>query len=146
MSTVPAVAPPVEPTASAEGAPRCDQSTLIYTLAPDCTALSWDEFSLIVRSLHSYKIINIKEEKPAGTISVTVGYFANTANARRRLGNAAEYIGVSRLSSSVRIGELQTLQQLRSKFGFGGPIDEEEPAPSGKNSRNPKRKKYAYYN
>lgn len=127
-------------------APPCEQSTLVYTLSPDCNDLTWDEFSLIIRSLHSYRVYSIEESKTSGTISVTVGYFANTANSRKRLGNAGQFIGVSRLSSSVQLNELQTLQRLRAKFEFGGPVEEEEPLPPIKGKKPAKRPKYASNN
>lgn len=126
--------------------PPVEQSTLVYTLKPDCTEVTWHEFSLIVRSLHSYKVIERKEDPESGTISVTVGYFANTTNARKRLGTTGNFISVSRLSSSIEVSELQTLHNLRSKFDFGGSLDEEESNPSGKGRKPPKRPKYAASN
>lgn len=124
----------------------CEQSTLIYTLAKNCTELSWNEFSIIVRSLHSYKVLERKEDEVTGTITITVGYFANVANARKRLGGAGNYISVSRLSSQIQTSELQTLQELRNKFGFGCvPEDEEPTSPNNNRSKN-KRKKYATTN
>lgn len=141
FQNIPYIVNPNQPAAAV-----CEQSTLIYTIAPNCTELSWDEFSLIIRSLHSYKVVSFKEDQASGSISVTVGYFANTSNARKRLGNASEHISVSRLSGSVQINELQALQQLRTKFGFGGPVEEEECPPPSKNGKSGKRKKYAPYN
>lgn len=117
------------------------QSSLVYTLL-DSEAVTWSEFSLIVRSLHSYEVISFNEDQECKTITVTVGYFANAKNARRRLGGASDYIAVSRESSNVRREELQTLQQLRRKFGFGRDNDDEECPPSNSN----KKRRYANRN
>lgn len=105
-----------------------ERSALTYTLLTD--ELKWDEFSLIVRSLHSYKVISFDESPESKTITVNVAYFANAKNARQRLGRASDHIEVSRESSFVQREELQTLQQLRRRLGFGGHVDDEEPSTS----------------
>lgn len=127
-------------------AANCEQSTLIYTLAKDCEKINWNEFSLIIRSLHSYKVLEHKEDEKNGTVSVTVGYFANCSNARKRLAGLSEFISVSRLSTNINPNELQTLQELRAKFGFGNPIDEEESIPPTKGRKPGKRPRYANAN
>lgn len=118
-----------------------EQSVLTYTLL-DETQITWPEFSLIIRSLHSFKVISFNEDKESKTIAVTVAYFANTGNARKRLGNASKFIEVSRESSNVQHDELQTLQQLRRKFGFGRTNDDEECPPPEQN----KKRRYANCN
>lgn len=107
------------PTAAAE------QSSLTYTLLNEAE-LSWSEFDLIIRSLHSYKVIKFEPNEESKTITVTVAYFANAGNARRKLGRLDGLIGVSRESSNVQLSELQTLQRLRAKYGFGKVDDDEE--------------------
>lgn len=114
------------------------QSSLTYTLINE-DKVTWAEFSLIIRSLHNYEVISISESEESKTITVTVGYFANARNARKRLGQCVEFIEVSRESSNVRQDELQSLQQLRRKFGFGGNNDDEEPTTSKPN----KKRRYA---
>lgn len=116
------------------------QSSLVYTLT-DAEQITYDEFSLIIRSLHSYKVIGTEECRETNTITVTLEYFANAGNARRRLGKAAEFISVARLSSNIRNDELQTLNMLKRKFEFGRDYEEEEPETSkpGKG----KKQKYA---
>lgn len=114
---------------TAQAACAVKQSSLIYTLL-DTDEISWSDFSLIIRSLHSYDVQSIDEDQECKTITVTVGYFANAKNARKRLGRASEFIAVSRESSNVRRDEIQTLQQLRRKFGFGRDNDDEECPPS----------------
>lgn len=129
------VTPPVAAACVAE------QSSLTYTII-DNDKITWSEFSLIIRSLHSYKVISFNEDEQNKTITVTVAYFANAANARKRLGRASEIIGVSRESSNVQKDELQTLQQLRRKFGFGRDNDEEECPPP----KSHKKPRYAKFN
>lgn len=116
------------------------QSSLTYTLLDE--SILWDEFSLIIRSLHSYEVISIDEDPECKTITVTVGYFANQSNARKRLGKCEEFIAVSRESGNVKRDELQTLQQLRRKFGFGRNNDDEECETSKPN----KKRRYANRN
>lgn len=118
--------------------PAVKRSTLTYTLFDD-TKLTWAHFSLIIRSLHSYEVLEINEDQDAKTIQVTVGYFANANNARLRLGRAIDYISVTRESSNVSRDELQTLQQLRAEFGFGNNEEVEE----CKASKSRKKRRYA---
>lgn len=113
------------------------QSSLTYTLLDD--TVNWEEFSLIIRSLHSYEVISFNEDQESKTITVTVGYFANQGNARKRLGKCGDFIAVSRESSNIRREELQTLQQLRRKFGFGRNDDDEECPPP----KSHKKRRYA---
>lgn len=128
-------------TAAAISACVAKQSTLTYTLI-DEEKITWSEFSLIIRSLHNYEVISISESQESKTISVTVGYFANARNARKRLGQCVDFIEVSRESTNVRLDELQSLQQLRRKFGFGGNNDDEEPPTPKPN----KKRRYANCN
>lgn len=121
--------------------PVLEQSTLVYTLLDD-EQISWSEFSLIVRSLHSYKVTSTEESPEHKTITVVVGYFANLGNAQKRLGRAAEFISVGRMSSSVQPSELQTLSMLKRKFGFGRDNEEEEPSPP-KSTKGKKATRYA---
>lgn len=118
--------------------PTVKRSTLTYTLFDD-SRINWANFSLIIRSLHSYEVIEINEDQDAKTIQVTVGYFANANNARLRLGRAIDYISVTRESSNVSKDELQTLQQLRAEFGFGNNEETEE----YKTSKSRKKRRYA---
>lgn len=115
------------------------QSSLVYTLL-NSEQISWDEFSLIIRSLHSYRVTSSQEDPETQTITVTLDYFANTANAQRRLGKAGEFIAVSRLSSNIKNDELQTLQHLKRKFEFGREFEEEEHDSS---KQGKKKQKYA---
>lgn len=113
------------------------KTTLLYELHENAP-LSFEEFDLIIRSLHGANLINYSSDKEAKSAQVEVAYYANMSNARGRLGRAGEFITVSRLSDLVRPCELQALQLLRARFGFGGNPDEEEPAPSTK----PKKRRY----
>lgn len=115
-----------------------ERSSLTYTLLPN-TPITWGEFSLIVRSLHNFKVHEIVHNETLSSITVTVNYFANTNNARKRLGAASEFIEVSRESPNVKPDELQALQQLRAKFGFGRNDEDEEQPPSKSN----KKRRYA---
>nr|DAC81437.1 TPA_asm: hypothetical protein [False wolf spider monodnaparvovirus] len=114
-----------------------EHSTLIYTLLPDAP-ITFKEFFLIIRSLHGFKLDFIKEEEACKTVTVGLHFFANVGNARKKLGGAAEFIEVSRISDNVEKCELQDLAKLRSIYKFGSNVDDEEPGPSSKN----KKRKY----
>lgn len=120
-------------------APALEQSTLVYHLTSQ-NECSWADFSLIVRSLHNFRVISLAPDEDSQTITVTVGYFANLGNAIKRLGKCAEFVEVTRLSSNVDQSELPNLQSLQRKFGFGGTSTEEEPTAPVQNA---KKRKYA---
>lgn len=117
--------------------PAVEYSTLIYTLLPEAP-ISFADFSLIIRSLHGFKVDFIKEEEECSNITVGVYFFANVSNARFKLGKAAEFIEVSRISEKVSNCELQNLAKLRAVYKFGINPDDEDQRPSGKN----KKRKY----
>ena len=119
--------------------PVVEQSTLVYTLV-DEKNLPWEHFDLIVRSLHGFKLQRMQTNKAQKSITVKVGYFANMENTRKRLGGASKYIQVSRMPTNVKVSELQTLAELRAKFGLGGGNAEEEPETPAKAH---KKRKYA---
>lgn len=118
--------------------PVVEQSSLSYTLL-EGAPIKWEQFDLVIRSLHSYKLISFDKDEESKTITVTVAYFANANNARRRLGKLSNYVGVSRESCNVQKDELQTLQQLRREFGFGKTDDDEECT----SSKPAKKRRYA---
>lgn len=130
--------------AGAAAAVPLEQSCLTYTLLSDAAPpdFSWSDFSLIIRSLHSFKVVSINEDPQSKTITVTVAYFANAGNARKRLGGAGEFIAVSRESTNVQREELQNLQLLRRRFGFGRDNEEEERT----SSKPSKKRRYANVN
>lgn len=114
----------------------CEYSTLIYSLAEEAP-ITFDQFNLIIRSLHGYKVDKIIPDKTTSTTSVGLHYFASVTNARKKLGpKLAEFIGIERVSENVKTCELQDLQRLRALYQFGGPIEEDEPA-----TRKPNKKR-----
>lgn len=104
----------------------CHRTTLVYTLT-NPKALPFAEFELIVRSLHGFKVESITPSKKTSTVTVVVNYPANMRNARAKLGGASTVISVQRINSNIRPEELATLEKLRSRFGFGGASEPEEP-------------------
>lgn len=92
--------------------------TLVYTLL-DTNALTFDEFSLIVRSLHSYMVDSIIPNPEYNNVHVKLNYQASVTNATAKLGGLQTTIGITKLSTFVQENEFSTLEQLRRKFGFG---------------------------
>lgn len=96
-----------------------EPSTLVYTLIDP--TLPFDHFSLIVRSLHSYMVEDIVQNRELQTIHVKLGYLASVENARRKLGGLCDKIIVHKLSSFVKEDELSLLEKLQKEYNFGAP-------------------------
>lgn len=93
--------------------------TLVYTLL-NPTAVPYEHFSLIVRSLHKYMVEEITEHETARTIHVKLGYQASIKNAFIKLGPfLSRHIFISKLSQFVKDEELPLLDDLRRRYGFG---------------------------
>nr|QTE03842.1 MAG: hypothetical protein [Periparus ater parvoviridae sp.] len=96
-----------------------EPSTLVYTLL-DTSEISFNDFSLIVRSLHSYMVDSILPNPESNNVHVKLNYQASLANATAKLGSLQNIISVTKLSSFVKDTELTTLEQLRRRYNFGG--------------------------
>lgn len=104
--------------------------TLVYTLL-DESQLNFDDFSLIVRSLHSYMVDEIKENPEMKNVHVKLGYQASLINAQNKLGALRNIVGISKLSSHVKESEFSRLEQLRQQFGLSNP-EYEQSQPRGR--------------
>lgn len=91
--------------------------TLVYTLLND-KKLSFDDFSLIVRSLHSYMVESVTPNKDLKNVQVRLSYQASVTNAQNKLGKLRNIIGISKLSQHVDQSEFPRLEQLRAKYGL----------------------------
>lgn len=94
--------------------------TLVYTLI-DNTIIDFDQFSLIVRSLHSYMVDSIVPNPQYNNVHVKLNYQASVANATAKLGSLQSAVGVTKLSSYIKESEFSELEQLRRRFGIGAP-------------------------
>lgn len=101
-----------------------EPSTLVYTLI-DPNILTYDEFSLIVRSLHSYLVEDIVTYPESNTVHVKLGFQASVANAMKKLGRLESAIAITKLSTFVADKELPLLDSLKRRFGFGIAAEEE---------------------
>lgn len=113
-----------------------ESCTLVYTLLnPD--VLNFNDFNLIVRSLHSFMVEDIIPHENANNVHVKLGYQASVINAQRKLGKKLiNLIGVSKLSSHIKESEFSRLEQLRRKYGLDCQSDEQlghKPRGSGGN-------------
>lgn len=102
-----------------------EPSTLVYTLL-DPNELPFNDFSLIVRSLHTYMVEEITPYPASNTIHVKLGFQASVANACKKLGLLENVIAITKLSTFVADTELPLLDQLKRKYGFGIPNEEPE--------------------
>lgn len=102
---------------------KVESSTLIYSLNPDAD-LTFDQFSLIVRSLHSYKVENIENLPDSKCIIIYLSYNASMKNVRHRLGSVP--CTVRKCNPFVKPEELNDVEALRNKYGFGSAVDDEE--------------------
>lgn len=107
-----------------------ESCTLVYTLL-DPEYLSFEDFSLIVRSLHSYMVEDIKENPAMNNIQIKLGYQASLVNANNKLGALRNAIGISKLSSHIKENEFSRLEQLRQQYGLTYQVDE-APRPRGR--------------
>lgn len=96
--------------------------TLVYTLV-DPNVISFDDFALIIRSLHSYMVQSITPNPGQNNVHVKLGYQASIANAQTKLGMLKNAVHVSKLGSYVDVSEFSHLEQLRRTYGIGaGPV------------------------
>lgn len=94
--------------------------TLVYTLIDD-NSINFDDFALIVRSLHTYMVESITPNKDMHNVHVKLNYQASVANAISKLGFLQDAIAVTKLSSFVDESEFSRLDNLRRRFGIGMP-------------------------
>lgn len=94
--------------------------TLVYTLL-DPSIINFDDFSLIVRSLHSYMVDSIVPNADQNNVHVKLNYQASVGNAIQKLGSLQSAVGVTKLSSYVKESEFAHLERLRRQFAIGVP-------------------------
>lgn len=95
--------------------------TLVYTLL-DPNTINFADFSLVVRSLHSYMVDSIVPNEQLNNVHVKLRYQASLANAQAKLGTLQSAVGVTKLSAHVNETEFSQLEQLRRKFNIGAEI------------------------
>nr|QTE03844.1 MAG: hypothetical protein [Passer montanus parvoviridae sp.] len=104
--------------------------TLVYTLL-DPTVLPFDDFSLLIRSLHTYMVDSITPNPNQNNVHVKLNYQASTVNAQKKLGSLADFVHISKLSSFVKETEFSRLAELQKQFGIqlGGDTPDAAPTP-----------------
>lgn len=109
------------------------ESSLVYTLDAKQKALSFNEFILIIKSLHGFRLVDLQPNPENQSVVVKLGYNCSMKNVRARLGSVPAT--VFKVNPNIAIDQLSALESLRNKFGFGGEITQEEnqlPEPSKK--------------
>lgn len=110
--------------------------TLIYKLNDDAP-VTFKQFSLVVRSLHQFRVEKIEPKEEDKTVIVKLQYNASMKNVRAKLGGFPAT--VNKQNPFIELSELGELETLRSTFNFGELAEEEEvEAP-----RPVKKRKYA---
>lgn len=99
-----------------------DASTLVYQCYDD--SLPFNHFSLIIRSLHSYKVKSVTSDEPNRSVTVELDYNASIKNVREKLGGVPAT--VNKKNPYVENCELTQLELLRATYSFGGPSTAEE--------------------
>lgn len=112
-----------------------DSCVLRYILNLDAP-ITFDQFSLIVRSLHSYKVQYFKTYPESNAVEVKLDYNASMKNVRAKLGELP--VSVVKSNPYIASEEITELENLRSTFKFGVQFEEEEPEISNV----PKKRKY----
>lgn len=111
--------------------------TLVYTLL-NPKKLKFEDFSLIVRSLHNYQVESIIPNAEMNNVHVKLNYQASITNAANKLGALRPIIGISKLSNFVKESEYTRLEQLRLKYG----IASSEPGETGPSYPQPPRQQF----
>lgn len=117
-------APSIPTRTYAEKSVDSNSCTLIYSLDPGAP-ITFDQFTLIVRSLHSYKVKYFKTYLESNIIEVKLDYNASMKNVRAKLGNVPGT--VIKANPYIQTNEISELESLRSTFRFGNEAAEEEP-------------------
>lgn len=99
-------------------------SSLIYTLNSDQNDLSFDEFVIVVKSLHSFRVQEITPDPINKSVIVKLNYNCSMKNVRAKAGNLP--VTVFKVNPNIAPAELSTLETLRNKFRFGVETTEEE--------------------
>lgn len=97
--------------------------TLIYKLN-DEAPITFDQFHLIIRALHVYKVVSIKPSPDEKIVIVTLGYNCSMKTVRTKLGNVPAT--VTKQNPFISNSEISELEALRATFGFGTTTEEEE--------------------
>lgn len=97
--------------------------TLVYTLLNN-DVLNFSDFNLIVRSLHSFMVEDVKPNEAANNVHVKLGYQASVINAQNKLGKLRNVVSVAKLSTHIKECEFSRLEQLRRRFGLNLNSDE----------------------
>lgn len=100
------------------------ESSIIYSLAPNQSDLSFEGFLVAVKSLHSFRVKSITPDPETRTILVQLRYNCSMKNVRGRLGDLP--VTVHKVNPNLAAAELSTLETLRNKFRFGIETAEEE--------------------
>lgn len=99
-------------------------SSLIYTLNSNQNLISFDEFVLVIKSLHSFRVKEIKPEPCTNSVLVKLEYNCSMKHVRAKLGNIPAT--VCKVNPNIALDELSTLEALRNRFRFGVEAPEEE--------------------
>lgn len=98
-------------------------STLIYKLN-DEAPITFNQFYLIVRALHTYKVETFTPDEENKIVTVKLAYNASMKNVRAKLGSVPAT--VTKANPFIQNSELSELESLRSTFQFGATAEEEE--------------------
>lgn len=111
----------------ATGAVPQECSSLIYTKdeSPEGRELTFTEFALIIRDLHSYKVKSFEDNSDGDQVVVHLLYNASMKNVRQRLGTVPAT--VRKCNPFIQPHELRTVESLRTRYKFGNKVEEEEP-------------------
>lgn len=103
-----------------------EPSTLVYTLL-DTNALPFEDFSLLVRSLHTWMVESITPNPQSNNVHVKLSYQASVVNAYAKLGDLQNIVTITKLSSFIKDDEISRLEELRRRFNIGSGDTTEQP-------------------
>lgn len=123
-----------------------DKSTLIYTFTPDLLEndpISFNDVYLLIRSLHSYKVLSVTPKPDQNIVVVEVGYNANLRNIREKMGTLTKFVNIAKSNPNIELCEYDRLAELRQRFNVGASTAEENENEAYGSSKKRKYKKCA---
>lgn len=111
------------------------RSILAYQMVEN-DIITFEDFELIIRGLHSYKVLKIEPQPEENAVLVTLDYIANIKNVRGKLGSLPAT--VSKLNPNLPVSEIGKYNKFKEMFGLGSTVEPEESQAPGKS----KKRKY----
>lgn len=82
--------------------------------------LSFEDFDLLIRGLHSYGVESFTPDPENNTLCVKLTYNCSMENVKAKMNLLQQHVSVHKMSSYVKPTELSRLEKLQRQFCIGG--------------------------